>query len=80
MENCSKRELPRFTLNEDGGMGEWGRTWNIPYSPTPEAIYSPGRLRGTRRSLFNFNLIDFLVGEMLGLTVNGQPLTVNIQQ
>ncbi|NEQ79629.1 MAG: hypothetical protein F6K26_04990 [Moorea sp. SIO2I5] len=24
--------------------------------------------------------IDFLVGEMLGLTVNGQPLTVNIKQ
>ncbi|NEO59826.1 MAG: hypothetical protein F6J98_05125 [Moorea sp. SIO4G2] len=48
----------------------------LPYS----RIYSPGRLRGTRRSLFNFNLIDFLLGEMVGLTVNGQPLTVNSQQ
>ncbi|NEO35067.1 MAG: hypothetical protein F6J90_01620 [Moorea sp. SIOASIH] len=61
-------------------MGEWGRTWNIPYSPTPEATCSPGILRATRRSLFNFNLIDFFVGGMVRLTVNGQPLTVNSQQ
>ncbi|WAN69642.1 hypothetical protein BJP36_36730 [Moorena producens JHB] len=51
-------------------MGEWGRTWNIPYSPTPEATCSPGRLKQTRRSLFNFNLIDFFVGGMVLLKVN----------
>ncbi len=62
-------------------MGEWGNGEAHGISPTP-LLQKLSIILADSEGLAGVYsiLIDFLVGEMVGLTVKGQPLTVNSQQ